>query len=108
MMDGDTIIYYFLREAFGYSPAEALRWTAKRFVRIWVNKAAALKGDEQRAIVKKINAHPLLRQIFHRPYSIFMLLAIKLGVLNPKRAFWLNRVFWYLPRFGKPWKLKDY
>lgn len=23
-----------------------------------------------------------------------------------KRAFWLNRIFWYLPRFGEPWKVK--
>lgn len=106
MMDGDSVIYAFLREVFDYSPEEALRWTAKRFVRMWVNKAAALPRSEQRKVADQINAHPLLRQIFHRPYSIFMLLAIRLGVLNQKRAFWLNRIFWYLPRIGKPWKVK--
>lgn len=108
MRDTDCVIYYFLREAFGYTPIEAMRWTAKRFVRMWVNKAAALPRAEQRNVVDQINAHPLLRQIFHRPYSIFMLLAIRLGVLNEKRAFWLNRVFWYLPRFGKPLKMRDH
>lgn len=106
MTNGDTIVYAYLREAFGYSPEEALRWTAKRFVRMWANKAAALPSKEQRKVADQINAHPLLRQIFHRPYSIFMLGAIRLGLLNLKRAFWLNRVFWYLPRFGILPKIK--
>ena len=106
MCDGDSVLYYFLRKVLNYSKEEALQWTAKRFVRMWVNKAAALNGKEQVNIADKIEEDPLLRQIFHRPYSWFMLLAIRLGLLTPKRAFWLNRVFWYLPRIGRPWPLK--
>lgn len=106
MRDGDSVLYYFLRMSLHYSTEEALRWTAKRFVRMWVNKAATLDREGQKAVFGQINANPLLRQIFHRPYSIFMLMAIRFGLLNPYRAFWLNRVFWYLPRFGEPWRIK--
>jgi len=106
MRDGDSVLYYFLRKVLNYSKEEALRWTAKRFVRMWVNKAAVLKGKEQRDIASEIEGNTLLRQIFHRPYSWFMLQAIKLGLLTPSRAFWLNRVFWYLPRLGLPWPVR--
>ena len=106
MRDGDSVLYYFLRKVLRYSREEALRWTAKRFVRMWVNKAAALDGERQKDVARKIEADPLLRQIFHRPYSWFMFLAMKSGLLTPKRAFWLNRVFWYLPRIGRPWPVK--
>ena len=104
--EGDCVAYYFVRAALGFTPEEALRWTAKRFVRMWVNKAAALPCGEQRKIVERINGHPLLRQIFHRPYGIFMLMAIRFGWLTPQIAFWLNRVYWYVPRLGRPWKVK--
>lgn len=106
MRDGDSVLYYFLRTSLHYSKEEALRWTAKRFVRMWVNKAAVLSKEGQKTVFAQIQANPLLRQIFHRPYSFFMLLTIRFGLLDPRRAFWLNRVFWYLPRFGKPWCVK--
>lgn len=107
MRDGDSVLYYFLRVSLHYSKEDALRWTAKRFVRMWVNKAAALNKEGQKCVAVQIERNPLLRQIFHRPYSYFMLLLIKFGLLTPRRAFWLNRVFWYLPRIGKPWRVKE-
>ena len=105
MRDADSVLYYFLRKVLHYSKEEALRGLSKRFVRIWVNNAASKKRGQQKAVARQIEANPLLRQIFNRPYSWFMLWAIKLELLTPKRAYWLNRVFWHLPRFGRPWKL---
>lgn len=91
MRDGDSVLYYFLRTSLNYTKEEALRWTAKRFVRMWVNKAAVLDREGQKTVFTQIQANPLLRQIFHRPYSYVMLLLIKHGLLNPTMAFWLNR-----------------
>lgn len=100
LRDGDSIAYYFIRTALGFSLKESLRWTHKRFVRMWVNKAAMLNGKAQRDVARQIECNENLRKIFHSPYSIIMLFIIRVGILTPKIAFWLNRIFWYMPRLG--------
>lgn len=101
MRDDLTVRIYFCMKTLGMSFHDAALAQEKSIVRMVVNSAAIKTPQEQRAYaVTKIDANPLIREFFSRLYARPLYLLMKIGLLKPRLAFWLNRIYWYMPRFG--------
>lgn len=100
MRDDCIVRLYFCVKALGMSFDDAIRFQAKSVVRILVNLAATRRGREQREVATSlIPRFPAIKKLFCSFYAWPLLCLIRLGLMRPKLAFWLSRIYWHMPRF---------
>lgn len=101
MRDDLTVRLYFSVKLLGMSFDDAVRAQEKSVVRMVVNDAIAKPGKACAQYIRdRMKSDPLIKEFFSRFYARIVYWPIWIGIRNQRFVFWLNRIYWHLPRFG--------